>query len=305
MTVAVPSGAPARALAARRRKLPPPGLAFGLAWLVTVFALSMLYPWIPSIRDPDTKVRVAGELQTSYKLGPGWTAWWGVDGNSFDVFARCIAFTRNSLIIGVTATAIGLVAGSILGVLAGYFRGWVDRLVSILIDCLLAVPALVLAIILIRRVDTLKQDWTFLDPVTRKWQIVLTLSVLATAPLARIVRAQTLSLRERDFVLAARTAGARHARVIRTEILPNLVPTMVTVAFTGLGLLIAAEGALAFLGLGLEQSWGYMIEANRRRIEQAWWATFFPSLMLFLTVVSFNLIGDWLARRFDIRESAL
>ena len=114
-----------------------------------------------------------------------------------------------------------------------------------------------------------------------------------------------MALREREFVTAARSLGSTNTRILVREILPNLVPAMVTVAATGLGILIAAEGALAFLGLGLDQSWGFMIEANRRRLDEAWWATVFPCLMLFLTVLSFNLIGDRLARRFDIREAAV
>ena len=116
---------------------------------------------------------------------------------------------------------------------------------------------------------------------------MLTLGILSIAPFARIVRAQTLSLREREFVLAARSLGRGADRVIMvSEILPNLVPAMVTVAVHRLGILIAAEGALAFLGLGVErpQTWGKMIDARPRRLDKAWWATIFPCLMLFLTV---------------------
>ena len=134
------------------------------------------------------------------------------------------------------------------------------------------------------------------------------LGVLATAPLARIVRAQTLSLREREFVLAARSLGAKPTRIIFREILPNLIPAILTVAFTGLSILIAAEGALAFLGLGVEigtPTWGKMINENRNQLDDAWWATIFPCLMLFATVLSFNLIGDRLARRFDIRQAGV
>ncbi len=108
-------------------------------------------------------------------------------------------------------------------------------------------------------------------------------------------------------MLAARSLGAKNRRVIWREIMPNLVPAMVTVAVTGLGLLIAAEGTLAFLGLGVErpQTWGKMIDASRDDLGKAWWATIFPCLFLFLTVLSFNLIGDRLARKFDIREAAI
>lgn len=301
--VALPPAAPE--VAPRKRRLPKFGVLFGAGFLLTLLFLMIFADWLPFIRSAEAQIRVDGKLQSQYKQGPGNLAWWGSDGNGYDVFARCIYYARNSLLIGVSSTIIGLLIGSTLGILAGYFRGWVDRVVSITIDCLLSIPALVLAVMIVRRLDDIKVDITWLDWMTRKWQIILTLSILAIAPLARIVRAQTMALREREFVTAARSLGSTNGRILVREILPNLVPAMVTVAATGLGILIAAEGALAFLGLGLEESWGFMIDANRRRLEKAWWATLFPCIMLFLTVLSFNLIGDRLARRFDIREAAV
>jgi peptide/nickel transport system permease protein len=289
----------------RRRRVPKFGVLFGATFLIVLLFLTVFADWLPFIRNADTKVRVNGKLMSNYKLGPGWEAWWGTDGNGFDVFARCIYYARYTLWIGVSSTAIGLFVGGALGMLAGYFRGKTDRVISVLIDCLLAIPALVLAIMVVRRLDDIKLDFTWLGWMSRLWQIILTLSILAIAPLARIVRAQTMALREREFVLAGRSLGAGNMRILFKEILPNLIPAMVTVAATGLGILIAAEGALAFLGLGLETSWGFMINANRNRLEKAWWATIFPCIMLFLTVLSFNLIGDRLARRFDVREAAV
>ncbi len=289
----------------RRRRVPKFGVLFGATFLIVLLFLTVFADWLPFIRNADTKVRVNGKLMSNYKLGPGWDAWWGTDGNGFDVFARCIYYARYTLWIGISSTAIGLFVGGALGMLAGYFRGKTDRVISVLIDCLLAIPALVLAIMVVRRLDDIKLDFTFLGWMSRLWQIILTLSILAIAPLARIVRAQTMALREREFVLAGRSLGAGNMRILFKEILPNLIPAMVTVAATGLGILIAAEGALAFLGLGLETSWGFMINANRNRLEKAWWATIFPCIMLFLTVLSFNLIGDRLARRFDVREAAV
>ena len=288
-----------------RRKRPSVWLILAAAWLILLTLLTFLAPLIPTIRDPETKVRIAGKIQTAYKLGPGNDAWWGTDGLGFDVFARCIAYAKNSLSMGLLSTVLGLTVGGTLGILAGYFRGWVDRVISIIIDCLLAVPALILALMIIQRLDDMKKTWTFLEPLTRKWQIILTLSLLAVAPLARIVRAQTMALRDREFVLAARSIGTSNFRIIRRELLPNLVPTMVTVAFTGLGILVSAEAALAFLQLGIKESWGYMIEANRKRIDKGWWATVFPCLMLFLTVMAANLIGDRLAKRFDTKEASV
>ena len=197
-----------------------------------------------------------------------------------------------------------MLLGGLLGLVAGYRRGTTDRVVGIVTDALLSLPAIVLAIVMIVKLDTVKEAQTWLGWLDRRWQITFTLGILAIAPLSRIVRARTLALREADYVLAARSLGASSRWVIGREVLPNLVPTMLTVAFTGLGLLVAAEAALAFLGLSVEAptpTWGKLIDQNRNAMSQGWWATVFPCLMLFLTVLSFNLIGDWLARRFDIR----
>lgn len=289
----------------RRRRIPKFGVMFGMTFLTVLIFLTVFADYLPFIRSPEAGVYVNGRLQSNYKLGPGYVAWWGTDGNGKDVFAKCIYFARYTLLIGISSTVIGLVVGGALGMLAGYFRGKTDRVISILVDCLLAIPALVLAIMLVSRLDDIKAEIPFLGWMSRLWQIILTLSILAVAPLARIVRAQTMALREREFVLASRSMGAGNARIVFREILPNLVPTMVTVAATGLGILIAAEGALAFIGVGIDTSWGFMINANRARLEKAWWATVFPCMMLFLTVLSFNLIGDNLSRRFDVREASV
>ena len=288
------------------RRTPQFGWIFGVTWLVVLTFCAFTANYLPFIRTYDAKIKVGG-LAKKYGLGPGWTAWFGTDNSSHDVFARSIYGARQTLMIGVGATIIGLTVGGLLGVVAGYYRGWVDRIVSIIVDCLLALPPLLLALLLIQRSDQIKESITAIAWLTRTDEIMITLGILSIAPFARIVRAQTLALRERDFVLAARSLGAKSRRVIWREIMPNLVPAMVTVAVTGLGILIAAEGTLAFLGLGVErpQTWGKMIDASRDDLNKAWWATIFPCLFLFLTVLSFNFIGDRLARKFDIREAAV
>jgi peptide/nickel transport system permease protein len=308
-----PEGAdvtPQEAAYTRPRRRIPFAAIFGTLWIVAVLVLTILATYFPSavpfIRDYDTRVKVNGHTK-AYGLGPGWTAWWGLDKSSYDVFSRCMYGARVTLTIGVGATVIGLVVGGTLGLMAGYFRGWPDRVVSILTDALLALPALLLALILVYRLDDLRDRFSYLHWADRMWSITITLGILSIAPLARIVRAQAISLREREFVLAARSLGAGRTRIMVREILPNLVPAMVTVAFTGLGILVAAEGALAFLGLGVErpQTWGKMIANSQTDLDKAWWATIFPCIMLFMTVLAFNMIGDELARRFDIREAAV
>jgi peptide/nickel transport system permease protein len=291
-----------------RRQWPSAGAMIGMAWLLVLLFLAAFADQLPFIYGYDQTVKVNGEPANRYALGPGWTAWFGTDGLGKDVFSKVIYGARTSLFVGIVATLIGLVVGGFIGILAGYRRGATDRVAGIVTDGLLSIPAIVLAIVMVTKLSTLTEDQRWLDWLDRRWQITLTLGIVAIAPLARIVRAQTLSLREREFVIAARSVGARTGRILWREILPNLVPTMLTVAFTGLGILIAAEGGLAFLGLSVETptpTWGKLIDLNRDRIQEAWWATVFPCLVLFLTVLSFNLIGDWFARRFDIREATI
>lgn len=292
----------------KKRQRPTIGLIFGVGFLVILTLLAVFADYLSFIPYPNEKILGPDGKPGRYDWGPGSVAWFGTDGVSNDVFSKSIYGARTSLQVGVFATVFGIVVGGFLGVIAGYFRGWVDRAVMIFTDCLLALPALLLAIILVNRMDDYRLDTTWLLWLDRKWQIIITLGILAIAPLARIVRAQTLSLREREFVLAARSLGAKPGRVMFREILPNLIPAILTVAFTGLSILIAAEGALAFLGLGVEvgtPTWGKLIDENRNKIDEAWWATIFPCLMLFLTVLSFNIIGDRLARRFDIRQAGV
>jgi peptide/nickel transport system permease protein len=293
----------------RRRRIPTFGVLFGAAWLLALLFLAIFADQLPFIRLPDQPVRGA----SNYRFGPGNDFWFGSDRLGRDVFARCVYGARISLIIAVSSIVIGLVIGTTLGMIAGYFRGWVDRLISIVTDALLAFPAIILAALVVGRSKSLRSsNIEFLGLgfgwVSNTYAIVFTFALLSVAPISRIVRAQTLSLASREYVLAARSLGAKTPRVLFREILPNVVPALVSVLFTGVGILLAAEAGLAFLGYSVEPpqaSWGLMVAENREAIEDAWWATLFPCLMLFLTVLAFNLIGDRVARRFDIREAAL
>ena len=288
----------------------PFGAIFGAVWMLTIVVLTILATYFPSavpfIRDYDTRVKVNGRTQ-SYGLGPGWTAWWGLEKSSYDVFSRCIYAAKVTLTISLGATLIGLVLGGLLGMMAGYFRGWPDRIISIVTDSLQAVPFLVLALVLVIRADDWRSRYDWLSWFSRTWSLTLTLGMIVIAPIARLVRAQTLTLREREFVLASRSVGAKRSRIMVKEILPNVIPAMLTIAFTLLALLIAAEAGLAFLGLSVERpaTWGKMIFTGTNDLEKAWWATMFPVMMVVVTSISLNLIGDELARHFDIREAAV
>lgn len=277
------------------------GSILALVWLGGLAVLAFFADYLPFIRYASAR----NKSVTNYRVGPGLDYWFGSDRLGRDMFARCIYGAQISLRVAVASIVVGIIVGGALGLIGGYLKGRADSGINVLLDVLLSFPALILAVLVVGRLDVLAESVTWL---TRTWSVTIVLSLLSIAPIARIVRAQTLSLSEREFVLAARSLGAGRFRILVKEILPNLVPAMVSVAFTGVAVLMVAEGGLAFLGYSVESpssSWGKLIAENREKIDKAWWATIFPSLMLFATVLAFNIIGDRFARRFDIREAAL
>jgi peptide/nickel transport system permease protein len=294
--------------APRRKKLPL-GMWFGVAWLAILLFHAIFAKYLPWMRSENQRTSEA----SNFAYGPGADFWFGSDQLGKDVFARCMYGARLALTVGTVAILVGAIIGGTLGMIAGHFKGKADRGISIFTDSLLAFPAIIISILIIGRFDALAASDTQIlgfgfEWLTRRWSVTIIFAVLSIAPVARIVRAQTLSLSEREYVLAARSLGARTPRLLFREILPNLIPAMVSVIFTGLAILLAAEGGLAFIGYSVKPpsaSWGLMINESRNRIDVAWWATIFPALMLFITALAFNLIGDWFAKRFDIREAAL
>lgn len=279
-------------------------MAFASAWLGLLTVCAFGARWLPFIREYD----FSDAAGFNYGRKPSASYPFGTDQLGRDLFARCIYGAQISLRIAIFSIIVGMIVGGTLGMVAGYFRKGYDRAVSTFTDVMLAFPPLVIAILVTGRFDALRANNSSFAWLTRTWSITFVLTLLSVAPLARIARAQTLSISQREFVLAARSLGAKNGRVLFREVLPNLVPALVSVAFTGIAILLVAEGGLAFLGYSIElptPTWGRLIAENRNYVRDAWWGTLTPCVMLFLTVLSFNLIGDRLARRFDIREAAL
>jgi peptide/nickel transport system permease protein len=296
--------------------LPPlrswrPGVVLAVVWLGGLTFLAIFANWLPFVRRYNEFPKGPGARKlVAYRGKPSSDYWFGTDKLGRDTFARCIYAAQKTLVIGAASIVAALVIGGLLGMLAGYFRGWYDRVLTITFDVLLAFPAIVLALIVVGRFFASGDlNLGLFTMEKRFFGVILVLTVLSIAPLARIVRAQTMSLAQREYVLAARGLGAGNLRVLVREILPNLLPAMFSVAFTGLAVLLVAEGGLAFLGFSVQlpfPTWGFMInEARPDIVDGGGWAVFFPCTMLFLTVLSFNVLGDRVARRFDIREATL
>ena len=270
------------------------GFWISIAWLVTIALAAILAPLL-GLRDPNENYLDPQLGRPPYP--PSTEFWFGSDNDARDVFSRTVWGARVSLTVGFVAIACGMLAGGSLGVLAGYFRGWLDRAISFAFLVLLSFPALVLAILITALVDR------------SLWTIAGTLGLLSIAPVGRLARATTIRYAERDFVLAARILGAGHGRIVIRELLPNVMVPMAALALLGMAVAIVAEGALAFLGLSVDQSlsWGRLIRlgAGSRDLEQAPWIAFGPILVLFLTVLALNYAGDRVREYFDVREITL
>jgi peptide/nickel transport system permease protein len=278
-----------------RRRL---GVAFWLAvaWAVLLVGLALLAPWLTArgyLQDPD---RIDIKRQFA-KLNS--RNWLGADALGRDHLSRLVWGARVSLPVGFSSIGLGLLVGTTIGLLTGYLKGWVDTWLMALMDIILAFPALLLALAIV----------TFLDRKDVQ-TISLAIGVIAIPGLARLVRANTLSVREREFVLAARTLGASHGRILVREILPNVIPPVLSFAVIGVAIAIAAETALAFVGVSVPvptSTWGGMIfsATSGDGVSQHPFQVFLPCGVLVLTIVSLYFVGDRLGQFLNVKESAL
>jgi peptide/nickel transport system permease protein len=269
------------------------GFGFWLAciWLGGLLLTLVLVPFLP-LKDPN-------DDYSEIFQKPNADAPFGTDELGRDMLSRVLWGGRASLAIGICALVFGLFLGGIIGITAGFFRGQYERLTMAVMDIMLSFPSLILALALIAALS---------EPGTQEGsfsKLVIVLTVLAVPALARITRANTLVYSQREFVTAARSIGAKPGRILLREILPNVLPSMLSFAFIALAILVIAEGALAFLGLSVEApqvTWGKLIELGRSDLDKAAYLTFIPCGFLFFTLLSLNLIGDKLQARFAVRE---
>lgn len=278
----------------------PIGAWLSGAWLILVVFLALFADFLP-LEDP------AAEIARP-KLAPGQGGLiFGADGNGRDMLSRLIFGGRNSLAIAVFSILIGFLVGGLLGLFSGYFRNWVGQILSTLFDILLAIPAVVLALALVAvlKGDPGDTEAFHMSPILI---LVIALAIVAIPLLARITRANTMAWSQREFVSAARAQGATDWRILFREILPNVLPAMVYIALLGMAIAIVAEGSLAILGASVvppTPTWGVMIVQGKADMDEAPFIMFLPIVVVFVTVMALNYLGDYMRDRFDVRESAL
>ncbi len=254
------------------------GAVFGLIVLALVALLVAVGPWIAQFDPWD----MAGAPFQAPMAEPGMLL--GTDTMGRDILSGIVAGARVSLLIGVVSTLVSLLIGVGVGAVAGYFGGWVDALLMRFTELFQAVPSFALAIVLVA---------IFQPSIS---SIVAAIAIVSWPPVARLVRSEFLTLRQRDFVAAAELAGQSTPRIILTQILPNAASPIVVMASLMIATAILLESSLSFMGLGdpNQMSWGYMVGSARSVLRQAWWMAVFPGVAILMTVLALNLVGEGL-----------
>ena len=257
----------------------------GAIFILTLAVIALFAPWIASQNPLQQDI-------LSRLTPPSGQHLLGTDDLGRDLFSRVIYGTRVSISVGFVAIGIAILIGTILGLGAGFFGGWVDSLIMRIVDVMLCFPTFFLILMVI----------AFLKPSI--FNVMVVIGITSWPSLTRLVRGETLSIREREFVQSAKVLGLSNLRIMFIHILPNVLAPILVTATLGVGGAILTESALSFLGLGVQPpmpSWGNILTAGKDYLSIAWWLTFFPGVAILVTVLAFNLLGEGLRDVFDPR----
>ncbi len=258
-------------------------------WLALVTLAALLAPWIAP-HDPLAQDLFLGRLPPVWQAGSEPGFWLGTDSLGRDVLSRILYGTRLALMVALVAGTLTCIVGATLGLMAGFLRGWVDVVISRLIDIWMSFPPVLFSILLV----------AVLGPGLHS--IIIAIVVIDWTRFARVVRAEAMAQGAMDYVASARVAGRGRVSTMLTEILPNVAPTIVVLLTLEMGVAVIVEAILSFVNLSIstdDPTWGGMIAEGRTSVHQAWWVLVFPLITLFLTVLAFSQLGEGLKDRFD------
>ena len=258
-------------------------------WLILLVIVALFAPYLAP-KDPLEQDLFAGRLPPFWMQGADAAFLLGTDSLGRDVLSRIIFGTRIALTVAVISASLTCLVGAALGLLAGFYRGWIDVVVSRFIDIWMAFPPVLFSILLIAVIGP------------GLFSIIAAIVVIDWTRFARVIRAEAMTQGAMDYVASARVAGRGRFGILLREILPNVLPIIVVLLTLEMGIAVIVEAILSFVNLSIstdEPTWGGMISEGRTSIHQAWWVLVFPLITLFLTVLSFSQLGEGLKSRFD------
>lgn len=268
-----------------------------IALIVTMAVAAPLVATITG-HGPNAQYRTPDALSPAgLPRPPSGQFWLGTDDQGRDILVRIAYGARISLAVGVGATAITITAGVLAGLLAGYFGGVIDTIIARIVDTILSIPYLLFAVALVAVIGHITLPL-----------LMLVIAAFGWASVARIIRGQVISLREREFVEAARSLGASDLRIMFVDLLPNVIAPAIVFSTLLLPVSVVAEASLSFLGVGIQPptaDWGQMISNAQSYYQQAWWYLAFPGAALLVTTLAFNIVGDGVRDAFDPRSDRL
>ena len=259
------------------------------AWLIVLVIVALFAPYIAP-KDPLEQDLFAGRLPPFWMQGADAAFLLGTDSLGRDVLSRIIFGTRIALTVAVISASLTCLVGAALGLLAGFYRGWIDVVVSRFIDIWMAFPPVLFSILLIAVIGP------------GLFSIIAAIVVIDWTRFARVIRAEAMTQGAMDYVASARVAGRGRFGILLREILPNVLPIIVVLLTLEMGIAVIVEAILSFVNLSIstdDPTWGGMISEGRTSIHQAWWVLVFPLITLFFTVLSFSQLGEGLKNRFD------
>ncbi len=289
----------------RRNKLAVFGLAF-IIFLIALAAIGPLFTLDPTAANfeetniPPVRFTIEQSVYnietddfTTTKISGTWKHPLGTDSAGRDMLAMIVSGARVSLLVGLIASGIAIIIGTIIGVLSAYLSGWVDNALMRFTDVMMTFPFFLLLVLIV-----------FIFGPSLVF-IVLAIGLTGWTGTARLIRSESLSLRTREFVIAAKALGASDNRVIFRHLIPNVISLIIIIATLSIPGVILAEAALSFIGLGdpTVPSWGVILESGQHTLDTAWWVAVEPGIMLFLTVLAFNFLGDGLRDAFDPKSN--